>query len=539
MTPAPSPAHALAPAAPALAPHPPQARPRAARRGRDRKAEILMPAPGRDRFSPGDAPGVAVVGGGIAGLAAATLLAERGARVTLYEQGTALGGRLAGWGTRLSDGSEATMSRGFHAFFRQYYNLRGLLRRTDPGLDRLRPLPDYPLRHSGGLTDSFARVPRTPPFSALGFVALSPTFGWRDLASMDARAALPLLDVRVPEVYERFDGMSATAFLESVRFPEAAHHLAFEVFSRSFFADPRELSAAELLLMFHIYFLGSSEGLLFDVPAEPFPQALWEPLGDYLRGLGARVRTGTAVREVRPVDGGGVQVLAGDATERHEAAVLALDPGALRSLVDASPGLGTAAWREDVAALRTAPPFLVSRLWLDRPVRADRPGFLGTSGYDGLDNISVLERYEGEAARWSARTGGSVVELHAYAVPPGADREETQDRVLAALHRVYPETAGARAVDVRHEWRADCPFFPVGSYHRRPAVRTPDPRVTLAGDAIRCDLPVALMERAATTGFLAAGALLADWGVRGQVLWTVPRAGRSSALRALGALAAR
>lgn len=64
-------------------------------------------------------------------------------------------------------------------------------------------------------------------------------------------------------------------------------------------------------------------------------------------------------------------------------------------------------------------------------------------------------------------------------------------------------------------------------------MRTPHPWLTLAGDAIRCDLPVALMERAATTGFLAANALLADRGVRGQVLWTVPRAGRSRVLRAL------
>ncbi|MFH9010310.1 FAD-dependent oxidoreductase [Streptomyces sp. NPDC017943] len=510
-----------------------------ARRGRDRKAEVLMPAPGRDRFGPGDAPSVAVVGGGIAGLAAATGLAERGARVTLYEREESLGGRLAGQRTRLADGSEVTMSRGFHAFFRQYYNLRGLLRRTDPGLDRLTPLPDYPLRHSGGLTDSFARVPRTPPLSALGFVALSPTFGWRDLTSMDARAALPLLDVRVPEVYERFDHVSATGFLRGVRFPEAAHHLAFEVFSRSFFADPRELSAAELMLMFHIYFLGSSEGLLFDVPDEPFPQALWEPLGDYLRRLGADIRTGTAVHGIDPLDDGGARVRTGTGTARHDAVVLALDTEGLRHTVAASPGLGTGAWREDVDALRTAPPFLVSRLWLDRPVRADRPGFLGTSGYEGLDNISVLERYEGEAARWAARTGGSVVELHAYAVPEGADRDKVQDELLAQLRRVYPETRRARVVDARHEWRADCPLFTAGTHHRRPTVTTPHPWLTLAGDGLRCDLPVALMERAATTGFLASNALLARWGVRGQVLWTVPRAGRSPALRALGTLAGR
>ncbi|MFF9687068.1 FAD-dependent oxidoreductase [Streptomyces sp. NPDC014623] len=515
-----------------------RSRPDAGRHGRDRRAEVLLPEPGRERFT-GDAPSAAVIGGGIAGLAAATALAERGVRVTLYEQGETLGGRLAGWPVRLADGSGVTMSRGFHAFFRQYYNLRGLLRRTDPRLTAFTPLPDYPLLHRSGMSDGFARVPRTPPWNALGFVALSPSFGWRDLAVMNPREALPLLDVRVPEVYERFDGISAEDFLHRIDFPEAARHLAFEVFSRSFFADPRELSAAELLLMFHIYFLGSSEGLLFDVPREPFPQALWEPLRGYLRGLGTQVRTGTPVHRVRPVAGGDLCVETDGPAGRHQAVVLALDTRGLRHVVGASGQLGEASWRADIAALRTAPPFLVSRLWLDRPVRKDRAGFLGTSGFDGLDNISVLDRWEGESARWAARTGGSVVELHAYAVDGGAEPEEVRRRMLGRLHEVYPETVDAGVVDARHEWRADCPVFPVGGYRRRPAVRTPHPRVMLAGDLVRTGLPVALMERAATSGFLAANALLADWGIRGQVLWTVPRSGRSRVLRALAGRAAR
>ena len=50
--------------------------------------------------------------------------------------------------------------------------------------------------------------------------------------------------------------------------------------------------------------------------------------------------------------------------------------------------------------------------------------------------------------------------------------------------------------------------------------------------------PVAAAHGAATSGFLAANALLERWGVRGQTLWTVPRAGRSALLRGLAALGA-
>ena len=55
----------------------------------------------------------------------------------------------------------------------------------------------------------------------------------------------------------------------------------------------------------------------------------------------------------------------------------------------------------------------------------------------------------------------------------------------------------------------------------------------LAGDGIRVDLPVALMERAATTGWSAANQLLAQWGLAGHPLCTVPTRGRSALLRRL------
>lgn len=477
---------------------------------------------------------MAVVGGGIAGIAATVALAERGVRVQLLEREQQLGGRLRGWPTTLVDGSAVTMSRGFHAFFRQYYNLRALLRRADPLGRALAPMADYPLVDADGHRDTFQGLPRTPPWNALAFALVSPTFGWRELVTgIDPVAALPLVDVSVPEIYRRLDDQDAMTFLERVRFPDAARHLAFSVFSRSFFADPRELSAAELATMFHIYFLGSAEGLVFDVTTEPFPQALWEPMGDYLAELGVVVRPGVAVEQVSAGRERRFAVRAASDSSEVDAVVLAADVAGLQALLAASPELGERPWRTRIAALRTAPPFLVSRLWLDRPVRPERPGFLGTSGFGPLDNVSVLERFEGEAARWARRTGGSVVELHAYALT--GDPEQGRRRLAEELRRVYPETATATILDERHELRADCPLFAPGTFGDRPTVTTGDPAVVLAGDLTRVDLPVALMERAATSGFLAADALLGRWGLRGHPLWTVPVRGRLAPLRAAAA----
>ena len=57
-----------------------------------------------------------------------------------------------------------TMNRGFHAFFRQYYNLRTLLRRIDSELGMLVPVEDYPLVDATGPA---RHVPRPSPDPAV------------------------------------------------------------------------------------------------------------------------------------------------------------------------------------------------------------------------------------------------------------------------------------------------------------------------------------------------------------------------------------
>jgi isorenieratene synthase len=477
-------------------------------------------------------PTVAVVGGGIAGLAAATALADRGVKVELFEREDYLGGRVGGWAEQLSDGTHVAMNRGFHAFFKQYYNLRNLLRRIDPSLSMLTPLDDYPLVDSEGRHDTFRGLPRTPPLNAVAFALRSPTFRLRDLIRLDARAAAPLAAVSVPETYRLLDDVDAATFLRDIRFPAAAQHLAFEVFARSFFSHPSALSAAELATMFHIFFLGSSEGLVFDVVEANFDAALWNPLETYLKRHGVGVHTDTAIRNVTATRTETFVVTdASHATLEVDGVVMATDVSALQTIVADSVTLGDAVWREQIDRMHTAAPFVVLRLWLDRPVRADRPAFLGTGGLPPLDNISVLNRYEREATDWADRTGGSVVELHAYSVT--TQGHEVRRELLTRLHEMYPETATARIVFEKALCRNDCPRLGPGDFAVRPAVTTPHRGLALAGDGIRIDLPVALMERAATTGVAAANTLLTHFGLRGHDLYTVPIQGRSPLLRRL------
>jgi len=62
----------------------------------------------------------------------------------------------------------------------------------------------------------------------------------------------------------------------------------------------------------------------------------------------------------------------------RDAVVLATDVAGCSTLskdqaaVEGSTGLGDDEWRRRVADLHTAPPFVVLRLWLDRPVRSER-----------------------------------------------------------------------------------------------------------------------------------------------------------------------
>ena len=448
-----------------------------------------------------------VVGGGIAGLSAATQLAERGASVTLIEREEFLGGRAGSWADRLATGEAFDMERGFHGFFRHYRALRDLLRRVDPALAALAPAEDYPILGPDGHSESFAGLPRRAPWNVAALALRTPTLRARDLFGIRARPALAMLTFDMGRSYRRWDGTSAKEYLDSLGFPPAARRMLFDVFAHSFFCAEEEMSAGELLMMFHWYFVGNRDGIVFDLAARPMSRAFWQPLGERLVSLGAEVRTATACASVsRTVAGWRVELEGGAAIEA-DALVLALALPALQAVAAASPDLA-GPWREDIRALPVSRPFAVLRLWLDRPMRPERSPFAGTTGFGHLDNISLYDRFQDQSRAWAARSGGAVVELHAYAVEPEIDRDALAAELVAGLHAIYPESRGATEIERRFLWRQDCPGFPPGIHDRRPTVTTPLPGLCLAGDFVRLPEPSALMERAAMSGAAAARALL-------------------------------
>ncbi|WP_275410365.1 FAD-dependent oxidoreductase [Asanoa siamensis] len=465
-----------------------------------------------------------VVGGGIAGVTAALTLAERGVAVTLLERGSRLGGRLTTWPMRLRDGTPQVVEHGFHGFFRQYYNLRALLRRIDPELGFLRPLGRYPVVSRQWPPEEFAGLFGLPPVNLLSLLARSPSLRLRDLRHADSRAALPMLAFDMAETYREFDTVSAAAFLDSLGLTTRARAMLFDVFAHSFFNLEAEMSAAEMLMQFHFFFVRNPEGLDMDAPDADYESAIWSPLAERLAALGVKVNTDTTVDRIEP---GWTVSVTGGARVSADHVVLAVDPAAAREIVGASPEVVRAHpdFGARVAALRTAPPYAVDRIWLDGDVNADRATFTSVSAEATLDSVTLYHRAEREARQWAARTGGSVLELHAYAAPRDVDASTLARRMRAELNAIWPETRALSVLDSDHRVGHNAPAFDLGGDATRPSTRTGLDGLYVAGDWVRMPFPCALMERAAASGLLAANAILDHHGVRPAPVLSVPPRG--------------
>jgi isorenieratene synthase len=468
----------------------------------------------------GAAPRVAVLGAGIAGLTAAGLLGERGFPVTLFEREEHLGGKMGAWPVTLERRFRTRVEHGFHAFFRQYYNLRRFMEKTG-SLGRLIPIGDYQIA-TPGKRYSFLEVATTPVLNMLsmarhGIYRLGEVARNRKAAEM-----LSFLRYDAERTFERYDDTSFAQFAQRIGLPDSLRVI-FNTFTRSFFAENHLMSMGEMIKSFHYYYLSNDLGLLYDYLDDDFDATFLQPARRYLESQGVEVRLGQAVRRLERKDG---RIAAGRG--RFDYVVLATDVRAARALAESSPFVHAEnpQTHRQLAGLKPSQRYAVLRLWLDRPQKQDLPSFLSTDRARVLDSITVYHEAEASSRKWAEKTGGGVFELHCYAVPDDI-REDgaARDLLVEEMHRYLPELAQARILHEHLQVRDDFTAFHTGLYRTRPQTLSGVEGLLLAGDWVKLPVPAMLMEAACTSGLLAANQILGRHGLQQEPIYTVPLRG--------------
>ena len=196
--------------------------------------------------------------------------------------------------------------------------------------------------------------------------------------------------------------------------------------------------------------------------------------------------------------------------------VSACEVRGLRRLMAQSDYLGDATLEKSVRAHGESDPYVVYRLWLDKPTRPGRYPFYSSARFRYLDAAAVYSVCQEPYVSWAKRTGGSVVELHNYGLAPEL---VVAPSIIAAtmrkeMLRVLPELEGAKILHEVYQQQSNFSRFAPGDYALRPSTATPIENLFLAGDHVKIGLPAALMEAATISGRLAANQILAREGAR-------------------------
>lgn len=471
--------------------------------------------PARPTRIHGEPPRVAIVGGGIAGLSAAAVLVERGAKVTLLEREPYLGGKCGAWEVPV-DGETQRVDHGFHAFFRHYYNLRGLADRV--GISKhFVSIGSYTIIRKDR-SRIVIRDGETTPLLNLLDLAKTGVYSVRELLLTKRLHRLdPFLRYDEPVTFSQWDGVSYDEFCRDADLPHDLQ-VVFNTFARAFFAEGDRLSVAALVRAFHFYYLSNDAGLLYEYLDDDYETAFAAPFRRWLEARGATLLNDAPVEAVTPV--GSRWEVRGDV---YDQVILACDVKGARAIVASSPALREA--HPDFAAKlsrqKNGQRYAVLRLWLDRDVGADLPVFAITDRQRLLDAVTFTHRVVPAAKEWAARRGGGVYELHSYAVPDGLADHEIRGAMVQELEHFLPALRGATSLGEHLHVRDDFAAYHVNLHADRATVDTGVPGLHLAGDWVRLPFPVALMEAACASGMLAANAILDAHGARQEPVYSV------------------
>ncbi len=442
---------------------------------------------------------VAVIGGGLAGMAAGCALADAGFRVTIFERRPYLGGRASSYE---HPGTGEVVDNCQHVLLGCCTNLLSFYKRI--GVEqKIRWYERLTFIEPGGrqsnIAPSFLPAPlhNAPSFLSAACLDLS------DKLAI-ARAMMSLMG-RLPED----TGDSFLQWLQKHgQTPRAIERFWKPVLVSALNEELENIAVPYAALVFRESFLKSREAGRMGLPAVPLTE-LYRAAGEYISTRGGEVQLRAPVESFSPEDDR-VKLCAAGKPASADFVVIALPfeavPRILPDTAEAQP------LRQAAQELRPSPITGV-HLWFDRPVT-------------DLDHAVLLERtiqWMFNKSKILGRTDDNYLELVVSASNTLVEksRGDIVELAVRELAEFFPRVREAKLLKSTVIKEVNATYSPrPGADAYRPSAVSPWRRVFIAGDWTSTGWP-ATMEGAVRSGHRAVEALTQAAGVRG-IQATVP-----------------
>ena len=239
---------------------------------------------------------VAIIGGGLSGLATAKYLVDAGHEPIVYEARNVLGGKVSAWQDKDGDWIET----GLHIFFGAYPNMHNLFAELDIE-DRLQWKVHkmiFAMQELPGEFTTFDFIAGIPaPFN----FALAILSNQKMLTLMEKlQTAPPLLPMLIEgqSFIDAQDELSVTQFMRKYGMPERINEEVFIAMAKALdFIDPDKLSMTVVLTAMN-RFLNEDDGLQMAFLDGNQPERLCAPMKEYIEARGGKVLLSNPVKEI-------------------------------------------------------------------------------------------------------------------------------------------------------------------------------------------------------------------------------------------------
>lgn len=437
---------------------------------------------------------VAVVGAGLAGLAAGCELVDRGHRVTLFERRPWPGGKAYSF---IDQETGETVDNGQHIFMRCTTAYIEFLRRLGTlHLTRIQERLSVPVLDASGRLSVLAASTLPPPVhllrSFVTYAHLPLRERVRVARGVTAIARLPM------EQRESFAGETFAGWLRARGLSEFVIREFWDlIVVPTLNCRSDRASAAQALFVFQEGLLASSTSAAIGLPLAPLSELHGMPAVRYIESRGGEVRLRAGKESLVISEGrfAGLRHPVG-AEECFDACVIALPPAQALDIVP--PVIRRESPFCDLIAFETSP-IVNLHLWFDGPVMDHE--FVAFTGCE-LQWAFSRTRIAG---RSDDTRDHIVLSLSAADEILDLEKQELVARLLPQLERALPRARSRKLLRTVVIKEPDATFVPSPGL-RRPTNTTTLPNLTLAGAYTDTGWP-ATMESAVRSGMSAARAL--------------------------------